>query len=272
MRILYFLTLTLVWLLSLTPATAGGDDKLHNRMTIFIQQTNNRIEKTLTKDAALIGNFLLSAKPGDEVQLLTTDVTDIFQYHLPPGKTKPMQVKRAQNQAIAQLRAFFNGLIKNPPKDDAENNIAEAIALAIERVNAAEPYQQYTLVILGSALQVTEVMDWRGHYPTPSWITHELSPFSQIPRNRKKGKSECIIVPERGNYINSHHKRKIQEWYSWLLGYKAVYLTAFSSDHSSVYKVLKRGARPAGKLPMPPDLNGDLELIAVGRLAPAEDK
>ena len=246
-------------------------EELPSRMTIFLFQTTRQAEN-LKQDAALIANTILSAKPGDEVSVITTDGgRDVLNYHVSTQKTNPMERKRAQTYAIALLKSFFTGLFNEPPSaDTAVNDVAEALALALERFNAATPYERMSLVLLGSGLQADGVIDFTGAYPNGAWIIHELSPFSAIPRNTTKATLDCVVVHQRPDYVNAHHKRKIKEWYWWLFDHSGVNLTGFTYDHQTASQILVRGAPSPRRPPPPMDLNGDLELISVGRLVPVD--
>ena len=256
------LTLTV---LTMVAEAEDTETSVSNRLSLFIIEITRKKE-TLERDFELIGTFLQDAEIGDEIQCITTTGQNVFQYHLAMKKMNPVRARQAQNQAIAELTAFFVRLLKEPPPADTENDVAGAISLGLGRFNAAAPYERMSLIVLSGGLQFDSVIDFRGAYPNGAWIIHELSPFSTIPRNMTKAKVDCLMIPQRLDYVNTHHKTKIRKWYQWLFDHKAVQFIGFTSDHKTASDILTRGAPAPQKPPTPIDLNGELEITEIGRL------
>lgn len=260
--------ITLALLITITVSVIA-DEKPNNNLIIFLVQSN-RDELTLKNDALTIAGAVQKAKPGDLLRATTIAGDEIFTLALDPKKTNPLQVQQTQNQAIAQLRTSFMNLFENPPETD-ENDIASGLIRAIDFVNAAPTHKRVTLVLFSGGLHNVGVADFRGSYPDYSWIAHRLSDFSAVPENTTTAKFDAIIVPERGEYINHYHSRKIRKWYAVLFHFRRIQLIGFTDSHTTASLRLERGGTPIYKVPENINLNGDLTLTAIGKLSAEEE-
>lgn len=206
-----------IGLLLLNISTAMASEPSNNRMILFILQPD-RQRQTLENDAVLIANTIQSANGGDFLQGFTTSGIGCFSLKLESKKLNPLQVKQAKNRAINDLKRFFLERFNNSTREnEREMDIAGALALAMDRFNYAPPYQSLILVILSDGLQHDRFINFRGCYPSDSWICRDISPFSAIRANSTKVKLDVILVPQKSDYVNSYHATQIERWYSLLL-------------------------------------------------------
>lgn len=239
-----------------------------NRIIIFIQEVTRR-EAVLRKDGEVIDKFLASAKPGDSVLGFSTNGDEIFAYELDPGETNRLHIRSQYKKERAMISAFFVDLFTEPP-EDAVNDVAYALRQAIAWCNSAPAVERISIVLLTSGLYYDGELDFRGAYPSFSWVAHPLSPFAVIPRNTTTAHVEALIIADKVDYVNPYHSRKIEDWYKVMLHHYGIQLSSFSTNHRTSSRILSRDFRA---VPPPPevDLTGDPELVGLSRLVEDEE-
>jgi VWFA-related protein len=175
-----------------------------------------------------------------------------------------LQAKRAKNSALNLMRQFFlEHLSKKSPQNIEQNDVAAALTRAIKRFNAEVKRQRYVLVLLTGGLQWDESVDFRGSYPSDSWVVHPTSPFSAIPPNETGKPIEVIFIPQADDYANAFHSQKIERWYTLLLHRKKAQIIGFTEDPQTAAELLKRGTRSQKPMPQPEELDGPLIIYRV---------
>lgn len=255
---LFCCILALVFMIA--PLSESAEEK-GTRMLFVVQM--KREKTTLDADAGLMAFAIQLAQPGDFVEGMTLSGNPIFSFQL-EKKSNLVQTKRAKNNQLNQIRQFFLEHLskKSPPKAE-KNDVAAAMKLAIKRFNAEAKRQRYVLVLLTDGLQWDESVDFRGGYPSDSWMVHPTSPFSAIPSNEMEKPLEVIFIPQTGDYANSFQAQKIERWYTLLLHRKKALLIGFTEDHQTASEWIKRGSNTQKTAPQPEELDGPLILYRV---------
>lgn len=254
MRILFVTLLVFVVVLS---ANAGA----HGTRTIFFVDVN-RDQTILEQDAGLIAEGVQRAKSGDSIAALTLDGRTIFSCHL-DKKLNSLEAKREKNVALNSLRQFYINQIKSPQQTETVD-IAGALARGIGRFNAsADEAKRYVLVFLSSGLQKTKKADFANGYPSDSWISHQASPFSRVPRNQTGKKLEVMFVYQAQDFSSIFHMQRIERFYAILLDSRNIELTGFSEDHQTISQLVRNGSKIQRQIPKPENDGGKLVIYRV---------
>jgi len=250
--------LALLLLVAPQVGASKKDAKEGTRMLFVVQM--DREKSVLDKDAGLIAFAIQSAHSGDFVEGITVSGKPIFSFHKKKQLNK-LQAKREMHKTLSQLRGFFvSHLSKKSQRKVEKNDVAAAMSRAIKRFNVEERRSRYLLVLMTGGLQRDKLVDFRGGYPSDSWVIHPMSPFSAIPSNGTGKSLEVIVIPQEDDYANAFHAQKIERWYTLLLHRKKAQLIGFTSDHQTASELIKRGERKQKPAPQPEDIDGPLML------------
>jgi VWFA-related protein len=234
------------------------------RMLFVVQM--DREKNTLDADAGLIAFAIQLAQPGDFIEGMTISGKPIFSFQM-EKQSNLLQAKRAKNSALNLMRQFFlEHLSKKSPQNIEQNDVAAALTRAIKRFNAEAKRQRYVLILLTDGLQRDKSVDFRGGYPSDSWVVHPTSPFSAIPQNETGKPIEVIFIHQADDYTNAFHAQKIERWYTLLLHRKKVQLIEFTEDHQTASELIKGGkgeSRTQKTAPQPEEIDGSLILYRV---------
>jgi VWFA-related protein len=257
MRLFCFI---LAMVLMIAPLSETVEEK-GTRM-LFVSQMD-REKNTLDADAGLMAFAIQLAQPGDFIEGMTISGKPIFSFQM-EKQSNLLQAKRAKNSALNLMRQFFlEHLSKKSPQNIEQNDVAAALTRAIKRFNAEVKRQRYVLVLLTGGLQWDESVDFRGSYPSDSWVVHPTSPFSAIPPNETGKPIEVIFIPQADDYANAFHSQKIERWYTLLLHRKKAQIIGFTEDPQTAAELLKRGTRSQKPMPQPEELDGPLIIYRV---------